>query len=142
MATQIFGTTEFTWTDSGAKTHTLAVPIQQVQPAYSIRQWTRTSISYVNRETWVAGFAYEISGLIRYDDTPQSLIDLLLAGGRGLVVTYDDDTNQTACYMVAPVDRVVVAGFDAFQQSEDWHRMAIRLRRTNNAAFPSSVFTT
>lgn len=142
MATQIFGTAEFTYTSGGTQTHTLAVPLQQVRPSVRQKKWTRESINFANRETWYvpSGAVYEVVAVIRYDDSPQSLIDLLLAGAQDITVTYDDGVTTHACKIIGLPEEITV-GFDELQQTEDWHRIEIRLRKTDGTAFASSIFT-
>ena len=142
MATQLFGTAEFTYTSGGAQTHTLAVPLQQVRPSVRQRKWVRESVNYATREVWYpsSGAVYEVVAVIRYDDSPQSLIDALLAGAQDITVTYDDGTTQHACKIINLPDEITV-GFDDMQQSEDWHTFEIRLRKTDGSSFNATIFT-
>jgi len=140
-ATQRFGTTKFTWTDGGAKEHTLAVPLQQVRPSARLKKYERDSINGASHEVWSFGTGvYEVVGVIRYDDAPQSLIDLLLAGARGIAVSYYDDTNTHACYIIG-LPEVIDVGFDDDQIPLDEHKIEIRLRKTDGSAFASTIFT-
>lgn len=141
-ATQLFGTTSFSWTDGGAQEHTLSVPLQKVRPSVRLRRWVRESIDYSTREVWYAGSGvYEIVAEIRYDDAPQSLVDLLLAGAKDITITYDDGTNTHACKLIDPATEAITPGFDDYQTAEDWHRIEIRLRKTDGSSFNATVFT-
>lgn len=141
MATQRYKTAHFDWTDSGAQTHNLAVPLQEIRPAYRFGgRFERESLSLVNREVWWASVVYEVVAVIRYDDTPQELIDLLIAGAKNITVTYDDsDGNTYACKMVGLANQLDVP-FDENQKALDEHRIEIRLRKTDGSAFTSSIF--
>lgn len=137
----MFGTARFTWTDTEEKLHTLNVPLQKVKPAVRLRRWVRESINFTNREVWYAGDGvYEIVAEIRYDENPQSLVELILAGLKGITITYYDGFSEHECEMVAPTADEFVAGFDDHQATQDWHRVEIRLRKTDGSAFTPSVF--
>lgn len=137
----LFGTATLSWTEGGAQSHTLQVPIQEVRPSYRARRYVRESLDYSNREVYTIGSGvYEILGVIRYDNDPQSLIDMLSAGARGLTLTYDDGTNSYACYLVYDSDEIT-PDFDVDQKAFDELKMEVRLRKTDGTAFPSSVFT-
>lgn len=142
MATSLFGSAQFSYTKSGAQTHTLAVPLQQVRPVVRQRKWVRESINYATREVWYpsGGAVYEVVAVIRYDDTPQSLVDLLLAGAQDITVTYNDGTTNHTCKMIGLPEEITVP-FDELQQTEDWHTFEIRLRKTDGSAFNATIFT-
>ena len=140
MATQRFGTAHFDYTDSTAETHSLAVPLQEVRPGYRFGgKWIRESLDLTNREVWWTDVVYEVIAVIRYDDTPQSLIDLLIAGAKNITVTYDDGTNTHSCKIVGLPNNLQV-GFDEDQKAVDEHKIEITLRKTDGTAFTSSFF--
>lgn len=137
----LLGSATFTWTDGTGQTHNLRVPLQKVRPAFRGRRWVRESLDMTVREVWTTGYVYEVVAEIRYEDAPQSLIDLLLAGWRGIAVTYNDgDGNSYACHLIEPSGDAVDAGWDDHQVALDEHRVEIRLRKTDGTAFNSAIF--
>ncbi len=141
-STQLFGTTEFQWTDGGAQTHTLAIPLQGLRPVMRLRRRVRESLDYSNIEFFTYGSTFEVIVEIRYDETPEDLLRLLLAGGKGLTITFDDDTTTWPCYMIFDSfgDLDITPDFDAAGRILGEYRYTIRLRRTDNAAFTQNFF--
>lgn len=137
-----FGSAKFTYTDGTSETHNLTIPLQKVIPSVRFgMKRTRESLDLANHETWWTGTAYEVVAQIRYDDAPQSLIDLLLAGGKGITITYDDgDGNTVSCKLVAPGEEVITPDFDEDQEAFDEHVIEIRLRKTDGSAFGGWIF--
>ena len=136
------GTSKFTWTDSGAQTHDLQIELQKVRPAAKYRTYVRDSLDFSTREVIDIGGVYEVIGLIRYEDDPQGVLDLILAGIRGLALTYydHDGVANVETMLVSPTSPDVVIDFDVDQSQFDEHMVEVRLRRTSGAAFPSWIF--
>lgn len=138
---QLLGTAHFDYTSGGAQTHNLAVPLQEVRP--SIRfggRWVRESLDLTNREVFETGSAYEIVAVLRFDNEPQSLIDLLAAGAENITLTYDDGDGNTFNVKMIGLPNVITPEFDENQKALDEHRMEIRLRKTDGTAFNSAIF--
>lgn len=140
MATSRFlGLAEFTWTDSGAQTHVLRTPLQEVRPAKDVWAGRSQSVSRQNIEiTEVGGGCYEILCRIRWEDAKEALIDLMAAGWRGITLRYTPDTNTAAefhdCVYMGPNPKNSV-GFDVDQKTFDEVAVEIRLRRTDCGSF-------
>lgn len=128
------------WT-AGAVEHVylLRVPLQKVMPAASQRTYAMDSLDHTQREVVTVGSpAYEMAGRVRYDEDPQTFLDMLLAGQRGVVLTYVpdmDDPPEYPCWLVEPAAGEHIT----LEPDVDWeyvteHTKSIRLRRTTTGS--------
>ena len=135
------GNAAFTWTDAGAeRVHLLALPLQGQKLGTRQRVFPQDSADFTAREVVTVGVGvYELAATIAYDPSPQSLVELLRAGIRGLVLTYWPDLTANGpgydCYLIEP--SAVPADLD---QAKDYPvfleaAVNIRLRRTDGSAF-------
>lgn len=139
----VYGSAAFVWTDATSETqrvHQLAVPLKTVLPSFRQRVYQNDSVDLTVREVITVGAgAYELSGEVAYDDDAQSLLDLLVAGAQGAVLTYIPDTTKSDqsydCYLIEPTPDKL-----ALVTARDWpqwmeYGVAIKLRRIDGSAF-------
>lgn len=137
--TQFFGNARFEWTDDGAQVHSLAIPLQEIRPAKDL--WSgraqsadRTAIEIME----VGAGVYEIICIIDYENEAEALLDMMVAGWRGITLKYIPDNGTPAefhnCVYMGPDPKGGIP-FGADQKVFDEHRIEIRLRRTDGASF-------
>lgn len=138
---QLFGRAAILWTEAlGERTYLLRVPLQKVQHGFRQRVYAADSLDYSSREVISVGAGvYELVGRIRYDEDPQTLLDLLKAGGQGLALTYVPDTGEEeeyVCDLIEPMPdpaALLELGADFVATLEE--EVTIRLRRTGGGVF-------
>jgi hypothetical protein len=131
------------WASTGdaasERVHLLAVPLRDVRPASSRATYHAESLdrTVVQRYT-VGDGAHELVGLVRFDDDPQSLLDLLRAGAEGQTLTYYPDVRDPAvkhaCTLMAPVGPDLALAVEQARQGYGNVTTELRLRRTDGAA--------
>ena len=134
----IKGNAAVTWTDAGSpRVYLLNRPLDRVQ--YAIRQtaYAVDSLDLTQRQVFTVGTGvYELVAQIRYDETPQDLVDLLKYGQQGGTLTYwpdlDNDQESYACYLLEPFDPVLEleSSYPAVGSL-----VTVRLRQTTGARF-------
>lgn len=126
-----------------AQSHELRVPLQQVRPAGSLwRSVSRSMDRKVREVTTVGRGVEEAVGIIRYDDLPQELNDMIRAGVQGFpICLIPDDTDMDAAVEVDLLEpgEEWALDFDVDQMSFDEHRQAIRVARLDGGSL-STLF--
>jgi hypothetical protein len=139
-STQFYGDARFTWTDGGAQTHTLALPLQEVRPAKDLWRGFAQAVDRSAVEVLEVGAGvYEIVCIINYENDPESLLDMMVAGWRGITLRYIPDYSGAPseyhdCIYIGPDPKTAIP-FGADQKVFDEHRVEIRLRRTDGGSF-------
>ena len=143
---KLIGDAEFQWTDpdgGGGQTHAMRVPLTRVRPAYRLRRYVSESEDMSAREVVTTGKVYEAVGLVRYDDDPASLVNMVRAGARGAVLTYFPDvgagTPSITLLLTEPGDKWAAA-LDEFPAAFREYTAELRFRRTDGSAFPDWFF--
>lgn len=147
-SSQLFGDAALRVDPGGANdtTHQLAVPLQQVRPAY---RYGFRGISephdLSSRGVVTVGGVYLVVGVIDYEDEPQSLIDILRLAWDGLTLRYIPSqaaaTEFHDCFLIAPnppdleLGGVPFTGDEIWQRLFDEHRLEITLQRTDGGDF-------
>lgn len=135
-----------TWTDPTDTTgtervHLLSVPLRQLTPGYSQTSYWSQSLDKTATQVYSVGTgAHELVGMVRYDQSRQSLLDLVRAGALNTTLTYypnlDDTGVSYAVKLISPVS------LDALTLQLDQQRglfgdlqVELRFRQTNQASF-------
>lgn len=116
------------------RVHQLAVPLREAGAAYTQATYRAQSL---DRSTvtalQVAGGAHEYVADVRYDDDPQSLVDLLRAGNQSLPLTYypdvRDPTQAWTMTLISPAGDDVETQLDPQRGTFGDHTVQLRLRR-------------
>lgn len=120
------------------RVHLLSVPLRDIEPAHSQVRYASDSLDRSTREVLTIGNgAHEFIGTVRYDDHPQSLVDLIRAGANNTTVTYypdlADPQTAFACKLIEPSDPR--AAVDGQRQGFGEAMVTLRLRRTDQSSF-------
>lgn len=88
------------WDGSSVQTHELRVPLQKILLAGSVYRVARESADKKVREvTSIGSGVNEITALVRYEDSPSELNEMIRAGVRGFPLVYiPDDTDLDTAY--------------------------------------------
>jgi len=144
--TQWIGRAAITWSSTSEtstdRVHRLSVPLREVQPAFTQQTYTAESLDKTAIQTYTIGSgAHEFVGTVRFDDDPQSLLDLIAAGAQGTNLTYYPDLADPGavytCQLVSPRDASDLGvGQDpergkAFGEGS----VTLRLRQTDQSRF-------
>lgn len=149
---QLYGLAEIEYTpvdapSAGSVVHLLAVPLM-INPSWGFqlthrkRRWEAWNEDGTEREVFVAGSAVsEIQALIRFENEPEDLLDLLRAGLEdNVVLTYrpygPGAYQEYDCLLVSVGDSGVIAlqpDRDRFSMGE--YEVAIVLRRVDGGSF-------
>lgn len=132
------------WTDpsdtASERIHPLAVPLRTIHPAFSQSVYRAESMDRTLIESFtVTPGAHEFVGDVRFDDAPQSAVDMLRAGNANLTLTYYPDIrdpNQSyACQLVSPVGMALETAIDSARSTFGNITVPIRLRKTDQSSF-------
>jgi hypothetical protein len=140
------GDSELRYTDGGAQTYQLRVPLQALMPGMEWpAQWVAGSLDgTVYEHITVGSGIYLVAGLIRYENEPDELQAMVQAGQRGITLNwYPDATGAPgtfyACRLVTPPPGGKwVATRDPITLREA--QLQIELARTDGSAFPAGVW--
>lgn len=145
--TQWQGRAAITWAPSTAdveteRVHRLSVPLRDIQPGFTQQTYTAESLDKTAIQTYTIGTgAHEFVGTARFDDDPQSLLDLIAAGGQGITLNYFPDLADSnvsfACNLVSPRDtNALVVGIDPERGKHFGEgSVTLRLRQTDETRF-------
>lgn len=132
------------WTDTGdtasERVHALAVPLRAVHPAFSQSVYRGESLDRTVIESFsVSPGVHEFVGDVRFDDAPQSAIDMLRAGNANQTLTYYPDVrdpNQSyACKLVSPTGAALEVAIDQARATFGNVTIPVRLRKTDQSSF-------
>lgn len=144
---QLLGThAALTWVDPTDTTgtervHLLSVPLRQLVPAYSQTSYWAQSLDRTATQVYSVGTgAHELVGYARYDQSRQSLLDLVRAGALNTTLTYYPNLNDPgvayAVKLISPValDQLALQ-LDQQRGALGDVQIELRFRQTNQAAF-------
>lgn len=120
--------------------HQLQVPLRSLRYAADIEVVAQQSLDRTVYEvaSISSGGAYDLVGAVRYEQDPQSLIDVLMAGSRGQTLTYypdiDDPDVNYPCLLMEPLGKMALA-MDSQRGVLGDQEIEIRLRLTSPGPF-------
>lgn len=99
----LLGNQYLKWMDDGPRVYPLRVPLQSRTPGHRQRRIVRESLDYSVRAVTVIGQGvHEISARIRYDENPELLVAMLVAGANGSVLYWFDGIREIPCSLIEP----------------------------------------
>ncbi len=132
------------WSSTGdtvnQQVHVLSTPLRNVVPGFSRPTYRAESLDRTVIEALTVGSgAHELVGEVRYDDNPESLVEMLRAGAQNITLNYYPDardaTQVIPCKLITPVGPQIDAVLDAQRGSFGDGAVTIRLRRTDQHPF-------
>lgn len=132
------------WTDPGTGTERvvlLDVPLRDLRPGYSQTAYTSESLDKTAIATITVGEgAHELVGMVRYEDNPQGLLDMVQVGATNTTLTYIPDlADPDQAYSVKLISprSVEALTLDLDRQRALFGEMEVelRFRQTDETAF-------
>lgn len=131
-----------TWT-SGTGTERvllLDVPLRDLRPAFTRTVYTAESLDKTDIQSITVGSgANELVGMVRYEDDPQGLMDMVAAGAANTTLTYipqlsDPDVNYSV-KLISPRDLPTALSLDSQRSTFGEMMVELRFRQTDETAF-------
>lgn len=132
------------WTDTSdtasERVHPLAVPLRAIRPAFAQSVYRGESLDRTVIESFsVSPGSHEFVGDVRFDDAPQSALDLLRAGNANQTLTYypdvRDPSQSYACKLVSPTGAALEVAIEQARATFGNVTIPIRLRKTDQSSF-------
>lgn len=132
------------WTSTGTGTERvvlLDVPLRELRPGFSQTAYSAQSLDKTALTTITVGSgAHELVGVVRYEDNPQGLLDLVQAGATNTVLTYipdlADPDQSYSVYLISPRDtETLQLQLDRQRALFGEMEVEVRFRQTDRTAF-------
>ena len=139
--TQLLGKSALFWSSTSDGDHTVLMraPLRTGRPAVRLQRFVRESMDFSVREvTTVSTGVHELVGVLRYEDAPQNVADMVMAGLSGTTLTWIPDMqDQNRSWDVYLIDAQPTAQMDADRGFPGFEEISweVRFRKTDGTPF-------